>query len=88
MVHEHVLAALVHGSGYEKIASPACSDRTLRRRLAEWAELGLTKASAAASVPITGILTMSWLRVSRPSEDVPAIRYRQARAASCQGKGR
>lgn len=41
VVFEHVIAALVHGSGYERIASPGCSDRTIRRRLAEWAEAGL-----------------------------------------------
>jgi hypothetical protein len=33
LVFEHVIAALVHGSGYERIASPGCSDRTIRRRL-------------------------------------------------------
>ncbi len=37
VVFEHVIAALVHGSGYERLASPGCSDRTIRRRLAEWA---------------------------------------------------
>lgn len=42
-VFEHVLAALVHGSGYERIASPGCSDRTIRRRLQEWAAAGLTE---------------------------------------------
>ncbi|MGW1711010.1 IS5 family transposase [Streptomyces sp. NPDC002206] len=42
-VFEHVLAALVHGSGYERIATIGCSDRTIRRRLAHWAELGLAK---------------------------------------------
>jgi hypothetical protein len=41
VVFEHVLAALVHGSGYERIASAACSDRTIRRRLKEWASRGL-----------------------------------------------
>jgi hypothetical protein len=35
VVFEHVVAALVHGSGYERIATPGCSDRTIRRRLAE-----------------------------------------------------
>lgn len=40
-VFEHVIAALVHGSGYERIASPGCSDMTIRRRLKEWAALGL-----------------------------------------------
>lgn len=42
VVFDHVVAALVHGSGYERIASPGCSDRTIRRRLHEWAEAGLT----------------------------------------------
>jgi hypothetical protein len=37
-VFDHGLAALVHGSGYELIAPPGCSDRTIRRRLLEWAE--------------------------------------------------
>lgn len=41
VVFDHVLAALVHGSGYERIASPGCSDRTIRRRVAEWAKRGL-----------------------------------------------
>ena len=43
VVFEHVLAALVHGSGYERIASPGCSDRTIRRRLAEWARAGIAE---------------------------------------------
>lgn len=42
-VFEHVIAALVHGSGYERIASPGCSDRTIRRRIKHWAELGIAK---------------------------------------------
>ena len=41
VVFEHVIAALVHGSGYERLASPGCSDRTIRRRLAHWAEAGV-----------------------------------------------
>jgi transposase len=41
VVFEHVVAALVHGSGYERIASPGCSARTIRRRVKEWAGLGL-----------------------------------------------
>jgi hypothetical protein len=43
VVFEHVLAALVHGSGYERIASPGCSDGTIRRRLKEWAALGVSE---------------------------------------------
>jgi hypothetical protein len=44
VVFEHAVAALVHGSGYERIATPGCSDRTIRRRLHEWAEAGLAEA--------------------------------------------
>jgi hypothetical protein len=43
LAFEHVIAALVHGSGYERISTPACSDRTIRRRLQEWTELGLAE---------------------------------------------
>ncbi|MCA9878843.1 MAG: transposase [Thermomicrobiales bacterium] len=41
IVFAHVIAALVHGSGSERIATPGCSDRTIRRRVREWAEAGL-----------------------------------------------
>ena len=41
VVFEHVIAALVHGSGYERVASVGCSDRTIRRRLRLWADAGL-----------------------------------------------
>ena len=43
VVFDHVVAALVHGSGYERIASPGCSDRTIRRRVREWAEADLAR---------------------------------------------
>ncbi len=43
VVFEHVIAALVHGSGDERLASPGCSDRTIRRRLRQWAEAGLAQ---------------------------------------------
>jgi hypothetical protein len=43
VVFEHVIAALVHGSGYERVASPGCSDATIRRRLKEWAAVGLSE---------------------------------------------
>lgn len=43
VIFEHVIAALVHGSGYERIASSGCSDRTIRRRLQGWAAAGLTE---------------------------------------------
>jgi hypothetical protein len=41
VVFEHVVAALVHGSGYERSASAGCSDQTIRRRLKDWAERGI-----------------------------------------------
>jgi transposase len=41
VVFEHIVAALVHGSGYEIIASRGCSDRTIRRRVTAWAHRGL-----------------------------------------------
>ena len=43
VVFDCVIAALVHGSGYERVAVPGCSDRTIRRRLVDWAERGVTK---------------------------------------------
>src|SRR5680860_1063254 len=43
VVFEHIVAALVHGSGYERIATRGCSDRTIRRRVREWAETGLAE---------------------------------------------
>jgi transposase len=39
-VFEQVIAALVFGIGYERIAAPGCSARTIRR-VREWAEAGL-----------------------------------------------
>jgi hypothetical protein len=41
VVVDLVIAALVHGSGLERIAVPGCSDRTIRRRLHAWAEAGI-----------------------------------------------
>lgn len=41
VVFEHVIAALVHGSGYERVASVGCSDRTIRRRVKYWSQLGI-----------------------------------------------
>lgn len=32
---------MVHGSGYERIATAGCPDRPIRRRLHEWAEAAL-----------------------------------------------
>ena len=40
VVFDLVIAALIHGSGLERIAVPGCSDRTIRR-LHSWAEAGI-----------------------------------------------
>ena len=50
VVFAHVINALVHGSGYERIATPGCSDRTIRRRLAQWAGWGLAGELHAAAL--------------------------------------
>jgi hypothetical protein len=71
VVFEHVVEALVHGSGYERIATPGCSDRTIRRRLKDWAAAGAGERLHAlalraydliiglelADVPVDGCLT-------------------------------
>ncbi|MDQ1035356.1 hypothetical protein QFZ75_001772 [Streptomyces sp. V3I8] len=49
-VFEHVVLALVHGSGYERISTPGCSDRTIRRRLKEWSRQGISKALHALAL--------------------------------------
>jgi transposase len=43
VVFEHVIAALVHGPGYERVATAGCSDRSIRRWLREWAAAGLAE---------------------------------------------
>jgi hypothetical protein len=43
VVFEHLIEALAHGSGYERIATAACSDRTIRRRLKLWAQAGVAQ---------------------------------------------
>jgi len=43
VVFEPVLAALVHGSGSARIASPGGSAATIRRRLKEWAAAGVSE---------------------------------------------
>jgi hypothetical protein len=43
VIFDYIVAALVHGSGYERLTGPGGSDRTIRRRLKQWAAAGLTK---------------------------------------------
>jgi hypothetical protein len=50
VVFEHVVAALVHGSGYQRIATPGCPDPTIGRRLAQWAQAGIAAALHAAAL--------------------------------------
>jgi hypothetical protein len=50
VVFEHVIDALVHGSGYERIAWQGCSDRTIRRRVKIWARLGLAERLHAVAL--------------------------------------
>jgi hypothetical protein len=50
VVFMHVINALVHGSGYERIATPGCSDRTIRRRLRHWADAGIAEQVHALAV--------------------------------------
>lgn len=47
---EHIVEALVHGSGYERIATKACSDRTIRRRLTRWAAAGVAERVHAVAL--------------------------------------
>ena len=53
VVFDHVIAALVHGSGYERIATPGCSDRTIRRRLARGQRPGTDPRCCASPWPPT-----------------------------------
>lgn len=46
----YVVAALVHGSGDERIAENGCSDRTIRRRVREWADAGSAETLFALAV--------------------------------------
>jgi hypothetical protein len=39
VVFDQGIAALVYGSGYERIASPGCSNCPIRRRLKAWGDL-------------------------------------------------
>ncbi|MCX4758668.1 IS5 family transposase [Kitasatospora sp. NBC_00240] len=49
-VFEHIVLALVHGSGYERVSTPGCSDRTIRRRVKEWAEQGISESVHALAL--------------------------------------
>src|SRR5258706_1305550 len=50
VVFEHLVAALVHGSGYERIATVGCSDSTIRRRLKLWSGAGIAEQVHAVAL--------------------------------------
>lgn len=50
VVFEHLIAALVHGSGYERIATATCSDSTIRRRLKQGAAADVAEAVHAVAL--------------------------------------
>ena len=54
VVFEHLVEALVHGAGYERVASPGCSDATIRRRLQVRAAAGLRTASTTPEAATGG----------------------------------
>src|SRR3989442_15255703 len=47
---EHLVDALVHGSGYERIATVGCSDSTIRRRPKDWPAAGIAQAVHAVAL--------------------------------------
>ena len=50
MVFDHLIAALVYGAGYERIADASCSATTMRRRRDEWARAGLMSQLSAVAL--------------------------------------
>ena len=79
---EHVIDALVHGSGYERIATAGCSDRTVRRRLQDWAAAGLTQKIHVVVLGAYGrIIVWSWraCRWTGASPRCPVVGTRPAR---------
>ena len=80
VVFDHVIAALVHGSGYERIATPGCSDRTIRRRLDDWAVAGVGEAVLRAA--LAGYDQMIGLDLDDLSVDGSITK------APCGGRGR
>jgi hypothetical protein len=84
VVFVHVINALVHGSGYERIATPGCSDRTIRRRLAAWAAAGI--AQQVHAIALAAFDRMIGLEYTDLSVDARSRRPRAA--ASTPGRHR
>ena len=90
VVFEHVVAALVHGTGYERIASQGCSDRTIRRRVREWAQAGIAQQlhtlTLAAFDKMIG-LELADLAVDGSITKAPCGGERAGRSPVDRGKG-
>lgn len=57
IVFERVIAAVVHGSGYERIADRQCSDRTIRRPVKYWSQLGMAEQVHGLAVQAYDLMT-------------------------------
>lgn len=90
IVFEHVIEALVHGSGYERIATARCSDRTIRRRLAVWAAHGIAQQlhalALAAYDRMIGLHTQD-IAVDGAVTKAPCGGERAGRSPVDRGKG-
>jgi hypothetical protein len=91
MGFDHVVAALVHGAGDDRIASPGGSARTLRRRVRAWTDAGWPggdRSPLAAPCIWSGATTApspaSCWRTSRAPRRLP---IRDPRRRSREGRG-
>ena len=90
VVFEHLIDALVHGSGYERIATAACSDRTIRRRLKQWAKAGVAQrvhAVALAAYDLIIGLELEDLSVDGCITKAPCGGDKAGRSPVDRGKG-
>lgn len=90
VVFEHLIDALVHGSGYERIATADCSDRTIRRRLKAWAKAGVAQrvhAVALAAYDLIIGLELEDLSVDGCITKAPCGGDKAGRSPVDRGKG-
>jgi transposase len=90
IVFEHIIDALVHGSGYERIATTLCSDTTIRRRLKTWAQAGIAQkihALALAAYDKMIGLSLQDLAVDGAITKAPCGGERAGRSPVDRGKG-
>lgn len=90
VVFEHVIDALVHGSGYERITTASCCDRTIRRRVAQWTQAGITRQLHA--IALTAFDQMIGLQLGNISADgsitkAPCGGQKAGRSPVDRGKG-